>query len=95
MTSVYADDYRTVELRDVAGRAVLLTTMPRRRTWGGWYQNTLVTVDAETVGYVRRRRRPEQGDLEVTTSHAPSGRPGTTVQGEDLAWLLRVSGRAS
>jgi hypothetical protein len=89
------DDYRAVETREVEGRAVTLTTLPRRRTWGGWYQHTLVTVDAETVGRVQRRLRPGARGPESTTHHSPHGRPGAAVPGEDLGWLLRVSGRSA
>jgi hypothetical protein len=90
--NTFADDYRQVERREVEGREVTLTTLPRRRTWGGWYQHTLVAVGDETIGRVQRRQRP--GGCEATTHHQPQGRPATAVLGMDLGWLLRVSGRS-
>lgn len=77
----------TLEIKtDIVGlytRAVILTPLPKVRTWGGWYRHTLASYEGVTIGRIQTSRKGKR----TTTLTCDAGNAG--VIGSDVRWLVR------
>ncbi len=55
------------------------------RTFGGWYQNTVVQRNGKTIGRLQERQRGKRNEL-LTVHDATS----SCVLGIDKEWLVKV-----
>lgn len=62
--------------------------LPKVRTFGGWYQHTVVCVNGREIGRIQTRRRNKRTDTLTTPAH------GGCVLGTDVGWLTRMDADA-